>query len=155
MLGNTYHVSWPFGYEDYNEPRLSANKFDSVFTEFRDKWRVGGRLFRELSRTIEWCKAGCLFFNSFNVYMHLTVKRGMVPINFVQSMKSNVDVAGRKEKLNKTDVRVYGLTLKCLTLPPRFNVSPWEIRLRLLVVIPFISMTYRRFCDYPPIHSYF
>ena len=48
---------------------------------------------------------------------------------------------GRKEKLNKTDVRVYGLTLKCLTLPPPSTISPYIIQLQLAVVIPFISIT--------------
>ena len=69
-------------------------------------------MFRESSRTIESCKAGYLFFSSFNEYMHLTVKLSTVPSNFVQSMKLNVDVVGKERKLNKTDVRVYGLTLK-------------------------------------------
>ena len=56
---------------------------------------------------------------------------------------------GRKEKMNKIDVRVYGLRLKCLTLPPRFNLSPWEIRFQLLVVIQFVSTSYEKFCAYP------
>ena len=77
----------------------------------------------ELSRTMELCKAGSLFFRSFNEYMHFTVKLGTVPINFVQSMKLNIDVIGRKDKLNKTDVRVYSLTFKCLTLPPPSTIS--------------------------------
>ena len=53
-------------------------------------------MFRELPRTIEWCEAGSLFFRSFNEYMHLTVKLGTVPINFVQSMKLNINVVGKK-----------------------------------------------------------
>ena len=53
-------------------------------------------MFRELSRTMELCKAGCLFFRSFNEYMHFIVKLGTVPSNFVQSMRLNVDVIGKK-----------------------------------------------------------
>ena len=41
-------VSRPFGYEDYCERRVLANNFNSVFTELRNKWKIGGRLFREL-----------------------------------------------------------------------------------------------------------
>ena len=79
----------------------------------------------EFSRIIESCWAGCLFFSSFNEYMHLTVKLGTVPSNFVQSMKLNINVV---EKIRKVEqdrrTHLYGPTLKCLTLPPRFNVSP-------------------------------
>ena len=52
----------------------------------------------ELSRTIESCKAGCLFFTSFNEYVFLMVKLVTVPINFVQSMKLNIDMVGKKRK---------------------------------------------------------
>ena len=52
-------------------------------------------MFRKLSRNIEWCKADCLFFTSFNEYIHFTVKLGTVPSNFVQSMKLNIDVVGK------------------------------------------------------------
>ena len=72
----------------------------------------------ELSRTIESCWAGCLFFTSYNEYMHLTVKLGTVPINFVQSMRLNIDVV---EKIRKVEqdrrTHLYGPTLKCLGLP--------------------------------------
>ena len=47
-LGTPTAASWRFGYEDYGEPRVFANKFDSVFTEFHNKWKIGGRLFREI-----------------------------------------------------------------------------------------------------------
>ena len=97
-LGRPTAVSWRFGYEDYGERRVFANKFDFVFTEFRNKWKVGGRLFRELSRNIESCEADSLFFTSFNECMCLTVKLGTVPINFVQSMKLNIDVVGKKRR---------------------------------------------------------
>ena len=80
---------------------MFANKFDSVFTEFRNKWKVGGRLFRELSRNIESYEADSLFFNSFNEYMCLTVKLGTVPINFVQSMKLNINVVRKKRKVEQ------------------------------------------------------
>ena len=100
-LGTPTAVSWSFGYEDYGERRVFANKFDSVFTEFRNKWEVAGRLFKELSRNIEWCKADSLFFTSFIKYMHLTVKLITVPINSVQSMKLNINVVGKKRKVEQ------------------------------------------------------
>ena len=100
-LGRLTAVSLGFGYEDYGEHRVFANKVDFVFTEFRNKWKVGGRLFRELSRTMELCKAGSLFFRSFNEYMHLTVKLGTVPGNFVQSMKLSINVVGKKRKVEQ------------------------------------------------------
>ena len=53
----------------------------------------------KLSRTIESCKADSLFFNSFNEYMCLTVKLVTLPSNFVQSMKLNIDVVGKKRKV--------------------------------------------------------
>ena len=56
---------------------------------------------------------------------------------------------GRKETLNKTEVRVYVLTLKCLTLPLQFSISLQIIRLGLLLVILFVSINYERFCAYP------
>ena len=37
-----------FSYEDYGEHRVFVNKFDFVFTEFHNKWKIGGRLFKEL-----------------------------------------------------------------------------------------------------------
>ena len=61
--------------------------------------KIGGKLFKELSRTIKSCEADSLFFASFNEYMCLTVKLGTVPINFVQSMKLNIDVVGKKRKV--------------------------------------------------------
>ena len=33
--------------------------------------------------------------------MHLTVKLGTVPINFVQSMRLNIDVVGKKRKVEQ------------------------------------------------------
>ena len=125
-LGTPTSVSWPlFGYEDYDERRIFANKFDSVFTEFRNKWEIGGRLFREVSRNIEWCKASCLFFSSFNEYMHLTVKLGTVPINFVQSMRLNIDVVQKIRKVEQDRrTHLYSPTLKCLGLPLPSNVLP-------------------------------
>ena len=59
---------------------------------------MGGRLIMKLSGNIESYEADCLFFNSFNEYMCLTVKFVMVPINFVQSMKLNIDVVGKEIK---------------------------------------------------------
>ena len=47
-LGRPITVSWPFGYEDYDKRRVFANKFESVFTEFCNKWKIGRRLFKEL-----------------------------------------------------------------------------------------------------------
>ena len=38
------------------------------------------------------------FFGSFNACMHLIVKLGTVPSNFVKSMKLNVDGVGKKRK---------------------------------------------------------
>ena len=61
-------------------------------------WR---KLFRELSRTIESCEADSLFSTSFNEYMRLTVKLITVPINFVQSMKLNINVVGKKRKVEQ------------------------------------------------------
>ena len=58
-------------------------------------------MFRELPRTIEWCKANCLFFTSFNEYIHFTVKLGTVPSNFVQSMKLTIDIVRRKRKVEQ------------------------------------------------------
>ena len=55
----------------------------------------------ELSRTIESCWAGCLFFSSYNEYMRLTVKLGTVPSSFVQSMKLNIDVVGKEIKVEQ------------------------------------------------------
>ena len=55
----------------------------------------------ELSGNIESCEADSLFFNSFNEYMCLTVKLGTVPINFVQSMKLNINVVGKKIKVEQ------------------------------------------------------
>ena len=49
----------------------------------------------------ELCKASCLFFTSFNEYMCLMVKLGTVPSNFVKSMKLNVDVIGKKRKVEQ------------------------------------------------------
>ena len=97
-LGRPTAVSWRFGYEDYSERRVFANKLEYVFTEFHNKRKIAGRLF---SRNIEWCKAGCLFFTSFNEYMCLMVKLGTVPSNFVKSMKLNVDVIGKKRKVEQ------------------------------------------------------
>ena len=57
-MGRPTAASRSFGYEDYDERRVFANKVDSVFTEFRKKWKIGGRLIMELSRNVEWCKAG-------------------------------------------------------------------------------------------------
>ena len=99
--GRPTAVSWHFGYEDYDERRVFANKFDSVFTKLRNKWKISGISFKEPSRTIELCKASCLFFTSFNEYMYLMVNLGTVPINFVQSMKLNVDVVGKKRKVEQ------------------------------------------------------
>ena len=86
---------------------------------------MGGRLIMKLSGNIESYEADSLFLNSFNEYMYLTVKLGTVPINFVQSMRLNIDMV---EKIRKVEqdrrTHLYGPTLKCLTLPPRFNVSP-------------------------------
>ena len=95
-LGRLTAVSWRFGYEDYGEHRVFANKVDSVFTKLRNKWKINGISFKELSGTIEICKAGCLFFTGFNECMHLTVKLDTVPINLIKSMK-----------LNKSDVHMY------------------------------------------------
>ena len=73
----------------------------------------------ELSRTIESCWAGCLFFSSYNEYMRLTVKLGTVPINFVRSMRLKIDVV---EKIRKVEqdrrTHVYSPTSKCLDFPP-------------------------------------
>ena len=63
--------------------------------------KIGGELFRELPGAIESCNAGCLFFNSFNEYMRLTVKLGTVPINFVQSMKLNINVVRKERKVEQ------------------------------------------------------
>ena len=41
------------------------------------------------------------FFSSFNACMHLIVKLGTVPSNFVQSMKLNVDGVGKKRKVEQ------------------------------------------------------
>ena len=111
-------------YFQFENNFMFAIKFDSVFPELRNKWKICGRLFRELPRTIESCKAGCLFFTSFNEYIHLTVSSEWYLAIFYKVWSWTSMRSGRKEKLNKTDVRVYGPTLKCLTLPPRFNVSP-------------------------------
>ena len=87
-----------------------------------EDWR---KLYKELSRNIEPCKAGCLFFNSFNEYMHITVKLGTVPINLVQSMKLNVDVVGKKRKVEQDrrtciwpniEVLESSPTIQCFTL---------------------------------------
>ena len=40
-------------------------------------------------------------FSSFNACMHLMVKLGTVPINFVQSMRLNIDVVGKKRKVEQ------------------------------------------------------
>ena len=58
-------------------------------------------MFRELSRTIESCEADSLFSTRFNEYMHLTVKLITVPINSVQSMKLNINVVGKKRKVEQ------------------------------------------------------
>ena len=117
-LGRPTAVSWSFGNEDYDERRVFVNKFDSVFTKLRNKWEISGISFNELSRTIEWCKAGCLIFTSFNECMHLTVKFDTVPINFIQGMRLNIDVV---EKIRKVEqdrrTHLYGPTLKCLGSP--------------------------------------
>ena len=82
-------------------------------------------MFREVSRNIEWCKASCLFFSSFNEYMHLTVKLGTVPINFVQSMRLNIDVVQKIRKVEQVRrTHVYSPILKNLGLPPPSNVLP-------------------------------
>ena len=143
-LGTPTAVSWSFGYEDYGECRVFADKFDSVFTEFRNKWKIGGRLFRELPRTIESCKAGCLFFTGFNECMHLTVKLDTVPINLIKSMK-----------LNKSDVHIYMAWRWSTWLFPHH--PPFHLRLSNWDCwrSSHISINYGRFCDYPPIHSYF
>ena len=62
---------------------------------------MGGRLIMKLSGNIESYEADCLFFNSFNEYMCLTVKLGTVPINFVQNMKLNVDVVRKERKVEQ------------------------------------------------------
>ena len=82
-------------------------------------------MFRELPRNIESRKAGCLFFNSFNEYMRLTVKLVMVPRNFVQSMRLNIDVVEKIRKVEQVRrTHVYSPTLKNLGLPPPSNVLP-------------------------------
>ena len=125
FLGTPTAVSSSFGNEDYDERRVFANKFDSVFTKLRNKWEISGTSFNELSRTIELCKAGCLFSSSFNECMHLTVKFDTVPSNFIQSMKLNIDVV---EKIRKVEqdrrTHLYGPTWKCLGLPLSSNVLP-------------------------------
>ena len=65
---------------------------------------MGGRLIMKLSGNIESYEADSLFFASFNEYMCLTVKLGTVPINFVQSMKLNINVV-RKERKDEQDGR--------------------------------------------------
>ena len=57
-----------FSYEDYGEHRVFVNKFDFVFTVFHNKWKIGGRLFKELSRIIEWCKAVSSYATSMSIY---------------------------------------------------------------------------------------
>ena len=47
-LGRPTAVSQPFCYEDYGERRVFADKIDSVFTKLRNKWKIGGKLFKEL-----------------------------------------------------------------------------------------------------------
>ena len=57
--------------------------------------------------------------------MHLTVKLGTVPINFVQSMKLNINVVGKKRKVEQDrrtciwpDIEVVDSapTIQCFTL---------------------------------------
>ena len=129
--GRPTAVSWPFGYEDYDERRVFANKFDSVFTKLRNKWKISGISFKELSRTIELCKAGSLFWRSFNEWMHLTVKFDTVPINFIQVMRLNIDVVEKIRKVEQVRrTHVYSPTLKCLGFPhhPIFypRLSDWD-----------------------------
>ena len=112
--------------------------------------RLGSLLYGAFQK-IESCKAGCIFFSSFDQYIHLTVKLGTVPINFIQSMRLNIDVVEKIRKVEQVRrTHVYSPTLKNLGLPPPSNVLPQTIRLGLLLVIQFVSTSYEKFCAYPP-----
>ena len=92
---------------------------------------MGGRLIMKLSGNIESYEADCLFFNSFNEYMCLTVKLGTVPINFVKSMTLNVNVVGKKrkdERDRRTCIRPNIEALESSTTIHRFTLDyPIEI----------------------------
>ena len=111
--------------------------------------RLGSLLYGAFQK-IESCKAGCLFFSSFDQYIHLTVKLGTVPNNLIKSMRLNIDVVQKIRKVEQDRrTHLYGPTWKCLGLPLPSNVLPQTIRLRLLLVIQFVSTSYEKFCAYP------
>ena len=126
---------------------VSIEYFQLILTLYLPNFATNGRLAEDC---IELCKVGSLFFSSFDQYIHLTMKLGTVPSNFVQSMKLNIDVVKKIRKVEQVrPTHVYSPTLKCLGLPPRSNVLTQTIRLRLLLVIQFVSTSYEKFCAYP------
>ena len=117
-----------------------------------EDWR---KLYKELSRNIEPCKAGCLFFNSFNEYMHITVKLGTVPINLVQSMKLNVDVVGKKRKVEQDGRTCIWPDIEVLESSPTIHHFTLDYQTAIVGGHPIHLHDYGRFRTYPPIHSYF
>ena len=105
-LGTPTAVSWSFGYEDYGERRVFANKFNSVFTEFRNKWKIGGRLFKELSRTMNGASQAIYYLAAS---MSICALRWSPAWNLTILYKVwswTLMWSGRKKQLNKTDVHM-------------------------------------------------
>ena len=95
------------------------------------------------------------FFSSFNACMHLMVKLGTVPINFVQSMRLNIDVV---EKIRKVEqdrrTHLYGPTLKCLSLPPTIQYFTLDYPIEIVVGYPIRLHQLREALCISTIHSY-
>ena len=52
----------------------------------------------ELPGKIGLCKIGCILFSGFNGCKPLMIKLSMIPSNFVQSIKLNIDMVGKMRK---------------------------------------------------------
>ena len=87
--------------------------------------------------------------------MCLTLKLGMEPNNFVQSVKLNIDVVGKKRKVEQ-DRRTYIWSDVELLVPfPTVHHFTLYYPIAIGGGHPIHLHNYGRFCDYLLIHFYF
>ena len=105
---------------------------------------------------MELCKAGSLFFRSFNEYMHLTVKLGTVPINFVQNMKLNINVNRKKIKVEQDRHTCIWPDVEVLDSSPTLTIQRFIVDYSTAIVVghPIRLHQLREVLCIPTVHSY-